>query len=572
MRWLLLRRYLEPQRSAVLLAALLLLLGAGLRLAGPRVARAFIDGVTAGVALEKLGWLALGFIGISLAAQGAKVLAEYGSEQVAWTATNALRLDLAAHLLRLDASFHKARTPGELIERVDGDVAALGAFFASFLVKLAGSLLILGGVLAALFVEDWRLGLGFTGFALALMAVLNWVRRFAVPVLTETRERSAQYYGYLGEVISAAEDLRASGATGYAMDRFSTHLRGWLPSALRAEVLGALVWVSAIGAFALLDSAAFGLSGWLHVRGAIGLGTVYMVVAYAGMLAQPMEMLRTQMQDLQKADASLARIAELFAMRPTLNDGREPLPPGPLSVAFDGASFWYEDGEPVLEELSFRLEPGKSLGLLGRTGSGKSTLARLLFRLYDPGEGAVRLGGVDVRSARLKELRSRVGLVTQEVQLFAATLRENLTFFDPAVPDAKLLAVLEQLGLRPWFDMLPAGLDTPISPAALSAGEAQLLAFARVFLKDPGLVILDEASSRLDPATEALLDRAVRRLLQGRTAIIIAHRLATVEQVDEILILEDGRLAEHGARAALAADAGSRFARLRKLGLEEVLR
>jgi ATP-binding cassette subfamily B protein len=225
----------------------------------------------------------------------------------------------------------------------------------------------------------------------------------------------------------------------------------------------------------------------------------------------------------------------------------------------------------VLHDVSFTLEPGRVLGLLGRTGSGKTTIARLLFRLYDPLAGEVRVGGVDPRHARLGALRARIGLVTQDVQLFEASLRDNLTFFDPAIEDEHLLGVLETLGLKSWLERLPQGLGTMISRSSLSAGEAQLLALARVFIKDPGLVILDEASSRLDPATEALLERALNKLLEGRTAIIIAHRLQTVERADEILILDDGRILEHGSRRRLAADPESRFATLRRAGLGEVL-
>jgi ABC-type multidrug transport system fused ATPase/permease subunit len=173
----------------------------------------------------------------------------------------------------------------------------------------------------------------------------------------------------------------------------------------------------------------------------------------------------------------------------------------------------------------------------------------------------------------LEEVRRRVGLVTQDVQLFHATVRDNLTFFDPSIPDARILAVLEDLGLGAWYGRLSNGLDTELESdgSGLSAGEAQLLAFTRVFLKDPGLVILDEASSRLDPVTEYLVERAVSKLLQGRTGILIAHRLATVQRADEIMILEDGRIVEHGTRVALMSDAGARFAGLLRTGLEEVL-
>ena len=191
----------------------------------------------------------------------------------------------------------------------------------------------------------------------------------------------------------------------------------------------------------------------------------------------------------------------------------------------------FVNGRPpsVLHDVSFALEPGTTLGLLGRTGSGKTTLTRLLFRLYDPTAGEIRLGGRDLRDLRLADLRRHVGMVTQEIQLFHASVRDNLAFFDPTIPDGRILAALDELGLWEWYESLPDGLDTKLAGGGgLSAGEAQLLAFVRVFLKDPGLIILDEASSRLDPATEQRLTQAMTRLLRGRTAIIIAHRLPTV--------------------------------------------
>jgi ABC-type multidrug transport system fused ATPase/permease subunit len=232
-----------------------------------------------------------------------------------------------------------------------------------------------------------------------------------------------------------------------------------------------------------------------------------------------------------------------------------------------------EATEVVLDGISFSLQPGEVLGILGRTGSGKTTLSRLLFRLYDPVSGDITLDGVDLRRLPLRELRRRVGLVTQDVQLFQATVRDNLTFFDRTITDAQLMSVISKLHLSEWLQRLPQGLDTRLGAGAqgLSAGEAQLLAFTRLFLKDPGLVVLDEASSRLDPATEALLEQAVERMLAGRTGIIIAHRLRTVQRAAKILILEGGRVVEFGERLSLANNPDSRFARLLQTGLEEVL-
>jgi ATP-binding cassette subfamily B protein len=277
---------------------------------------------------------------------------------------------------------------------------------------------------------------------------------------------------------------------------------------------------------------------------------------------------------LQAVGASVQRLTELRGVECVVRDGPgATLPGGALSLAFGGVSFAYAEDEPVLRELSFCLEPGTVLGLLGRTGSGKTTIARLVFRLYDPSAGQIALGGVDARQVKLKHLRQRVAIVTQDVQLFQASVRDNLTFFDRSIPDERILAVVEDLELMDWYRALPEGLDTQLEGGGrdLSAGEAQLLAFARVFLRDPGLVVLDEASSRLDPATERRAERAVAKLLQDRTAIVIAHRLGTVHRADEIMILEIGRVVEHGGRERLANDSSSRFYGLLQTGLEEVL-
>jgi ABC-type multidrug transport system fused ATPase/permease subunit len=299
------------------------------------------------------------------------------------------------------------------------------------------------------------------------------------------------------------------------------------------------------------------------------------------------------MEDFQKAAAGIHRVQSLLDRQTRLpRTGTEPLPSGPLSVDLDHIDFSYrEDEDPhgtpdgdgsgtggaaerVLHDVTLSLGPGRVLGLLGRTGSGKTTLARLLTRLYDPEAGAVRLGGIDTRAADIHSLRRSVGMVTQDVQLFAASVRDNLTFFDADISDAQIDRALDTLGLTGWIASMPHGLDTMLEAGGggLSAGEAQLLAFTRIFLEDSGLVVLDEASSRLDPATEQLIETAVDRLLAERTGVIIAHRLDTVNRADDIVILEEGRVIEFGARADLAADPGSRFSGLLATGMEEVLR
>lgn len=529
---MLLRRYLAPQRIPVLIMAGLLLSGIFLEVLGPRIVGAFINSAQRGAHLAVLIRTALLFLGVSLGARVVKALAGYRSEQVAWTATNALRLDLIAHVLRLDPAFHKDRTPGELIERVDGDVGALAGLFSRLVVQLIGSALLLAGVIISLALVDWRLGLAFGAFAALAVGVLNGLRRRAVPRQMADREQSAQVYGFAGEVLGATEDLQSSGAEGYALQRYASQLRRWFPVRLRAELSGTAIWVGATVAFACADAIAYWLGGGLFLSGRLSLGTLFMVIAYAGALAQPIETIRRELQELQRAGAGVARVAELFGMQSRLADGTRSLVGGALAVEFRNVSFRYDD-EAVLENLCFRVEAGQVLGVVGRTGCGKSTLARLLSRQYDPTSGTVLVGGIDLREAQLESLRARVGLVTQEVQLFAASLRENITLFDDAVPPGHLTAVLDDLGLGDW------PLEMEITPDSISAGEAQLIAFARVCLGDPGLVILDEPSSRLDPVTEERLNRALDRLLAGRTAIIIAHRPETLQRANAILNLAE---------------------------------
>jgi ABC-type multidrug transport system fused ATPase/permease subunit len=436
-----------------------------------------------------------------------------------------------------------------------------------------GNCILMLGVLALLFHVDWRIGLGLSAFVgLALAAMLR-IRAVATPILAAERQAGADFYGFLGEYLSGLEDIRSSGAGAFVMRRCAEVMRSWLAVTRKGQMKGYTMIATSQGLFALGTAAAFALSAMLFRSGTLTIGTVYLIFQYTEMLRQPAEQIRDEVRDLQQADAGMGRVAALLATAPRLVDGPDAaLPPGPLAVELDGVSFGYAEDTLVLRDISVRIEPGRVLGVVGRTGSGKTTLTRLLARFHDPGSGVVRLGGVDLRMVRLPAVRGRIGLVAQDVHLFDASVRDNLTLFDDGVPDDRIGAVLDTLGLAGWLRELPRGLDTPLGPggAGLSAGQAQVLACARVFLREPDLVILDEASSRLDPATERLVHTALGRLLAGRTGIIVAHRLDTVAFADDILVLEDGQVREHGPRLALAADPTSRFAGLLRLATEEV--
>ncbi len=570
----LLRQYLAPHKPRVVLLALCLILAAALQLAVPQVMRAVIDISMASGMTTKLIWLVVLFFALALLEQGMTTLATYFGEDIAWKTTNQMRADLTRHALQLDLSFHNGKTPGELIERIDGDVSALANFFSAFAVQILGSVLFLAGVLVVLFVQDWRAGLTVAGYVLVSLVILNRFRSMAVPHWAASRQATADLYGFLEERITGAPAIRSSGATAFVMNRFYDLTRkAWhvtLKAALMASTMVNVSWII----FTVGNAASLVLAAYLLKEGSVTIGAAYLIVHYVLQLGRPIDMINRQMEDVQRAGASITRIQELLEIRTKVPDGPGvALPEGALAVRFDGVSFSYEGERTVLDDLSFELKPGTVLGLLGRTGSGKTTITRLLTRLYNPSQGAVLLGQANLRQARQADLASHVSMVTQRVQLFNASLRDNLTFFDPAVPDERIVQALEELGLGPWFRSLPEGLDTKLAPGGggLSAGESQLLAFTRVFLRDPGIIILDEPTSRLDPATEQVVQRAVERLLKGRTAIVIAHRLATVEKVDEIMILEQGRIKERGLRSDLASDPGSHFHSLLKTGLEEVI-
>jgi ABC-type multidrug transport system fused ATPase/permease subunit len=582
--WDLLSRHIRPQRGAFILLAVLLLGNIGLQIANPQIMRTFIDAALAGEARQTLVIAALAFIGIALMQQVISIAVTYVGQNVAWTATNALRAELAQHCLKLDMSFHNAHTPGEMIERIDGDVAELSNFFSQFVIMLAGNALMLVGVLTVLFFQEWRAGLAFTLFAAIALFVLYRVRDVAVPHRKALRQAEADLFGFVEEQLSATEDIRSSGAVDFSLRelfRYQVQIKRHLR---RSEWIHAWIGILMGGLLLCGNAMAIGTGYWLYTTGSITIGTVYLLINYVNLLEGPLWALTHQAQSFQTIGACVERLSELRKVQSKVLDGPGALiPAGPLALAFDNVSFAYHDSAngqkppehhgngAVLQNVVFGLEPGRVLGLLGRTGSGKTTLARLVFRLYDPTAGQIRLGGVSLQEAKAVDLRQRVAFVTQDVQLFQASVRDNLTFFDRSIPDATIVRVLEDLGMSGWLNALPNGLDTELEKHSLSAGEAQLLALARAFLRDPGLVILDEASSRLDPATEQRMERAVDRLLQNRTAIIIAHRLGTVQRADEILILEDGLTCEHGDRLDLAADPNSRFYQLLQTGLEEVL-
>lgn len=572
---------LRPERRAIAVLAVVLLVAVGLPVGAQLLLGRFVDEAADGASAGALTTIAVTFGSLLLVANVLQLAVTALAVRLAWRIGNRLRVDLCRHALTLDLTWHGEHSAGEVIERVDGDIEAVTKFASAAVLQVVGNIAVLVAVGGVALVIEWRAGLVLLITVAVALGVLVRVRSFAVPYHDAEREVLGRLYGDLEERLGGLEDIRANGAGPWAVDRLHRSSARWWRAARQASLRGEGGYASTGITFALGTAVTLGVAAVLAGNGQVTLGTVLVLFRFVQMVQAPLERIGEQLSEFQKAVAGVRRAARLLGTPVAIVGGDQELPPGPLAVDLHGVTLRYagtpgtepsrsgagtEDHDPrlALRDVELHLTPGTSLGIVGRTGSGKTSLGRLLARFWDPSDGSVRVGGVDLRQADAASLRQRVAVVTQEVEVLRATLRDNLTLFGSVdADDARLAAAVADVGLDGWLAELPEGLSTVLDGTArLSGGEAQLLAFARVLLADPGLVVLDEATSRLDPATEARVQAATRRLREGRTLVVIAHRLATIRDLDEVCVVDDGRIVEHDGRAVLAADPSSRYARL----------
>ena len=533
----------------------------------------WLDGLSTAAALRLLVSLLLAAVVLRLALQGTQT---FTVQVVGQRLTARIRADLFQHALALSLRFHDRTPVGKLLTRLTSDVEALAEVFGSGAVGVLADLVSLLVIALTMVAIEWRLGLLLLITQIPVTWGILWLQKRYRRANYRVREELAQLNADLQENLQGLEVVQMFRREAVNSARFAR-----TTDAYRGAVTGTILYDSSISAF--IEWVALGavalvvaLGGWMVTGGAIELGTLTTFILFSQRLFDPLRQMAERFTQIQGGLTAVERISELLEepleIRELPEASRSPEARrsasqrrSPGAVTFEGVCFAYRSDDPILEDLSFHIAPGEHVALVGPTGSGKSTIIRLLCRLYEPQQGRILLDGVDIRELPIATLRQRLGVVLQDTFLFSGNVAENLRL-DAPVSDAELERICRELGLDPLLQRLEDGLASELRErgANLSSGERQLLAIARVAIRDPSVLVMDEATAFLDPSTEATLQRDLDRLLRGRTAVVIAHRLATVEAADRILVLRRGRLIEQGTHLQLR-QAGGLYAQLAEL-------
>jgi len=527
--------------------------------------------------LRTLVGLLLAAVLLRLSLQG---IQSYNVQVVGQRLTARIREALFRHVLALSLRFHDTTPTGKLVTRLTSDVEALAEVFGSGAVGLLGDLVSLVVISVTMVMIEWRLGLMLIALQIPVTLGMLWLQRRYRRANYRVREELGQLNADLQENLQGLEVVQMFQREEENGRRFRH-----TSQAYRRAVDGVIFYDSTISAMiewvsqaAIAMVLAFG--GAMVTGGAMGLGTLTTFILFSLRLFDPLRQLAERFTQIQGGLTAVERIDELLSRPIDIQDSAAVVARGPAAglvgsrspgeVVFEGVSFAYRPDDPILHDLSFRIDAGEHVAIVGPTGSGKTTIIRLLCRLYEPQAGRILLDGVDIRELPMALLRQRLGVVLQDTFLFSGSVANNVRL-DCPLSDAQVERLCHDLGLEPLLRRLPQGLATPLRErgANLSSGERQLLAVARVAARDPSELGMDEATAFLDPSTEATLQHDLEQLLAHRTAIVIAHRLATVEAADRILVLRKGRLVESGTHTELRAGGGlyAQLAELQEKGL-----
>lgn len=552
-------RRLGRYRGAIVVTALVVVLQAAMMLAGPAIVRFGIDkGVRAGDA----GRLNLAVLLYVVAAAGAYVFGRITIVMIGRIGEGFLRElrgTVFAHQMRMSMDFFDRNRTGTLVSRMTADIEALQELVSQGLSVFIVNILIFFGAFVVMLIMSWQLTLIVLASMPFVLWASAWFRRESNRAYLALRDQIGSTLTSLQEGLAGVRVVQAFAQEDPTANRFEEVSEGQYRAHMETERIAAWYFPVIELAQGFSIAAVLVLGGWLTSEQAVTLGTVVAFVLYLQTLFEPIQELGHLLNTVQASGAALQKLYGLLDEDPTLTEAESAVDlPANGRLVVDHVSFAYGKGETVLDDVSIVVEPGHRLALVGSTGSGKSTLAKLMVRFYDPLEGSVSYGGVDLRHATLSSLRRRIVVVPQEGFLFDGTVRENLLVGSPDATDERLWQSISDLGLRARFEAFPDGLDTVVQERGrnFSAGEKQLISITRAALADPEVVVLDEATSSLDPGTELTVERALERLTAGRTVVVVAHRLTTAERADAVAVVQDGRVVEHGHHSELVGMEG----------------
>jgi ATP-binding cassette subfamily B protein len=555
-----LARLTAPYRTRTILSIFSLLLATATALAPPLLAKyAIDDGITQNN-LTTLWWIVVAFLLAGLANWGMSYVQTYLTGWVGERILADLRIKLFGHLQRLSLGFFERNRAGVIISRLTNDVEALDQLVTDGVTTLVQSTLTLIGTAILLFILDWRLALA-TLAVIPIMSVGTILFRIhSSRAYAAVRERLGLVTATLAEDIAGMRIVQAFTRENRNVAHFREVADGYREANMRTVVLNALYFpfVDLVSSVAL--AVVLGYGGHLYFQGAITLGTLFAFLLYVQNFFDPVQQLSQLYSTFLSATAALDKIMDVLDEEPEVVDepGAVKLPPVKGHVRFDHVRFGYGKGPDVLHDLDLDVPAGTTVALVGHTGAGKSTIAKLLARFYDPRDGRITIDGIDLREVSQASLRHQLGIVPQEGFLFAGTVAENIAFGRPDTSGEQIVQAAEAVGAHEFILRLENGYETEVQErgSRLSLGQRQLIALARALLADPGILILDEATSSVDIGTERKIERALRLLLSGRTAFIIAHRLSTIRDADLIVVLEHGRIVEQGSHDELMQERG----------------
>ena len=561
--------FLRPYGWLVAGSTVLLFVLAALEVAGPLILKEAIDGQVAKEKTDGLAGLTILFLAVLLVSFGLRYVQSVLMAYVGQRVMTDLRMVLFRHLQTLSVSFFDRNPVGRLVTRLTNDVATLEQLISQGVVQILANLLTVVAVTVAMLILDWKLALVLLVFLPPLIWAVRWFAFAQRDGYREQRAWLSRINADLNENVTGMAVVQLFNREEENLRRFDRRNQGLLRSNLTVLRWYA-IFEPTVVIFSAVTTAAILLYGGDRVlSGALSIGTLVAFTQFMQRFYWPIRDLSDRYTTLQSAMASSERIFEVLDEQPEVRDAldAQPLPSVRGRIEFDHVWFAYDEGNWVLRDLSFVIEPGERVAIVGSTGAGKSTIIGLLSRLYDVQRGAIRVDGVDIRQLVQRDLRRHIGVVLQDAFLFTGTVTENITMRDPSISDRDAQEAAVLVGADQFIAALPGGFASHLAErgANLSTGQKQLLALARVAAFNPEIVlVMDEATASIDPETEALLQASIRRVTMGRTAILIAHRLNTIRSVDRILVLQYGELLESGSQAELLA-AGGMYASLFKL-------